>query len=372
MNNPFEIISYWLSQKSMTATEKKLLRERIVSYATTHPVKTGLMSPYAFRFVGVACASLLLVLGGSIGITKASMTALPYQTLYPVKLWVEEFRSNNQPTIEAQIAFETKRLETRFDEAATLAVGQSLDESRALLVQAGIETSQTKIKQLALNLELQQPEASLDALNSLESTLTTSGKLLARIESTTGQSVRPIVLAAQVSTERIAFEKTNLEKLVALQPNEMTQDATVKQFILLQEKINTLKDSQKILALQEIKEKIDQKQYSEALVMIKQLDQKLQQTSLTAKLEAEYNLPKEDPIESEPISDSEIGGVVDDSSGQDPLTPDLNTTDTGEVILETEIKLEAKPTVELIPATKEIKVNVESEINYSTIQKKTT
>lgn len=313
MNNPFEIITYLLSQKKMTAPEKRLMRDAVISYVTTHPVKTGIMSPYTFRFFTTALASLVLVVGGAFGITRASMQALPFETLYPVKLWIEEFQSNNQSTIESKIAFETKRIETRFEEAATLAVQQSLDESRALLVQSGIEYSQSKVKTLAIDLESQQPALALDVASNLESTLSSSGKLLARIENATGQSIRPIVLAAQVSTERIALEKVNLEKIVALQPDSLNQATTLERF----ENLKKTTSDQEIL--KEVQVLIDQSKFSEALIAIQKVEQKIQETTRTKEFELEFALPAlpEIPVVETPV----VPEPSAETPGAEPTTP---------------------------------------------------
>ncbi len=118
--NPFETIKNILMNQQMTHDEKRHMKMALVSYVSTHPVKSGLVSPYTFRYATLALASLVIVLGGSIGLTSASQQALPTGKLYPIKLWIEEYQAKNQETPAAIIAFETKRIETRFEEAATL------------------------------------------------------------------------------------------------------------------------------------------------------------------------------------------------------------------------------------------------------------
>lgn len=314
MKNPFEIIAYWISQQEMTYQEKRLIRERLVFYVTKHPVKTGIMSPYTFKFLSTAVASLVLIIGTSFGITQASMNALPYDKLYPVKLWIEEFQSNTKKDYFEKIAFENKRLETRFEEAATLAINQSLDESRAMLIQSGIERSQNTIKKMALSLEAEYPDKALDVHNNLEATLNSSSRVLARIESLTGQSVQPIVLAAQVGTEKISQERVALTAAIALQPTERIQNLVKKRFETLQHQST---DSD---IIKEIQAKIDAELFTEALIIIQKTEQKNQEEMRTKKLEEVFDLPEETH---EPKKEAPIQEKIGTPESETSQLPDL-------------------------------------------------
>ena len=223
MNNPFEIIKYLLGNKRLTSDEKRRMKMTLVSYVSIHPVKSGLLSPYTFRYMGVALASLVLVLGGSIGLTSASYQALPNSKLYPLKIWIEEYQAKNQKTPDTIIAFETKRIETRFNEATRLAINQQLDDTTSSIIQAGIEHSRTLIKETAESIQATRPEVALIAATNLETTFSSNGKILAAIEQNTNQNIGPIVLAAQVTTKKLALEKTKFEEIVASKPNESTE-----------------------------------------------------------------------------------------------------------------------------------------------------
>lgn len=238
--NPFDTIAQWLSNQHMTASEKRDMREVLMNYATTHPVKSGLLSPYAFKFVGVAFASLAIVLSASIGLTQASTNALPNQSLYGVKLWVEEFQANNQKTPEARIAFENDRIKKRFTEASTLAVNRKLDETTAQVVQAGLEHSRETVRSIAESVQNDNPTLALEAINDLETVFSSNSRVLARIEQNTNQNIGTIVLAAQQSTDRLALEKVKFEQKVALQPNTTTRSSTELKLSLVTEKLKSL------------------------------------------------------------------------------------------------------------------------------------
>lgn len=241
--NPFDTIAHWLTQQHMTASEKRDMRHVLMNYATTHPVKSGLLSPYTFRYMGVAFASLVIVLGSSIGITQASLTALPNQSLYGVKLWVEEFRASNQKTVADKIAFEQARITTRFNEASTLAVRRELDETTSQIIQAGLEHSRESVRSAAETLQENNPELALQTIAGLETTFSSNARILATIEQNTQQNIGTIVLAAQQTTERIALEKVKFEKIVSLQPNTATRTATEQKLSVLTEKLKQLPDA---------------------------------------------------------------------------------------------------------------------------------
>lgn len=239
-NNPFDTIAHWLSNQHLTASEKRDMREVLMNYATTHPVKSGLLSPYTFRYIGVAFASLVLVLSGSIGLTYASTNALPNQSLYSVKLWVEEFQAKNQKTPEAQIAFETNRIKTRFNEATTLAVRKELNETTSQIIQAGLEHSRESVRTVAESILNDNPELALRSINNLETSFSSNARILATIEQNTSQNIGTIVLAAQLSTERLALEKVKFEQVLALQPNTLSKNSTEQKLSELTEKLKLL------------------------------------------------------------------------------------------------------------------------------------
>lgn len=320
--NPFDTIAHWLTQQKMSVSEKQEMRQILLNYATTHPVKSGLLSPYTFRYIGVALASLVLVLGTSIGVTNASMKALPNQSLYGVKLWIEEFQATNQKTPEAKITFETNRIKTRFNEATTLAVRHELDDATSQVIQSGLEHSRESVRAVADSLQNTNPELALRAINSLETSFSSNGKILATIEQNTNQNIGTIVLAAQRTTERLALEKVKFEQMIALQPNSDSKDATEQKLNAITKKLELIPEitnttttlsatsssasgtvittdiqattTTKVPSVNELvagaKEKISQGAYSEALVSLQKAEQAIDEASLTKSLEKTYNV----------------------------------------------------------------------------------
>ena len=234
--NPFETIQYWLSKNQLTAQEKRRVKQAMVSYMTTHPVKSGLLSPYTFRYATMALASLVIVLGGSIGITHAAMSALPNQKLYPIKMWIEQVKSDNQKTPSDKIAFETARIETRFNEATQLAIKHQLDATSSEIIESGITNSQNTINTVANSVSGTNPELALAATNNLETTFSSNSKILATIGKNTNQDLGIIILGAQITTQKLATEQVKFEQIVAMKPNDASKTAALAALATLETK----------------------------------------------------------------------------------------------------------------------------------------
>ncbi|MDB4984049.1 MAG: hypothetical protein JWM20_228 [Patescibacteria group bacterium] len=223
--NPFEKLNSWLNVNSMTEAEKRNMRTKVAYYATTHPVKSGLMSPYGFRAAFAIIATLVLVLGGSVGVTQAASRSLPTSSLYPIKLWIEEFKASEQKTPEAVIAYETSRINTRFAEASQLAVLHQLNDQTSAVIGSGLAHSQEIIKTNANQIAASKPELALAAANSVETAYSSNGKVLSAIGRNTNQNLDTFILGAQISTESLALEKTHFEQIVATKPNDDTKSS---------------------------------------------------------------------------------------------------------------------------------------------------
>lgn len=333
-HHPFEIIESWLRKNHLTASEKRAMKNALVSYATSHPVTSGLMSPYRFRYAMIAVASFVLVLGSSVGITGASLQSLPHEKLYPVKIWVEEFQAKNQKDPAAIIAFETKRIETRFEEATRLAMNHELNDATSQIIQSGLEHSREMIRTVANSLTETDPQLALDITNNLETTFSSNGKILATVEKNTGQNIGTIVLAAQVTTKNIALEKVNFEKIVALQPDEQNKDEALAKLTQLETKFarsiqsenpepapvtammtslqepatallasipETVTQTPDIL-LSQARMKIENGLYSDALVIIQKAERLIDEQQKIDTLEEIYNVQVEPvSVESTPV-----------------------------------------------------------------------
>ena len=308
----------------MTETEKRQMRTTIAHYATTHPVKSGLMSPYGFRAAFAIVATLVIVLGGSVGVTSAASNALPNSKLYPIKLWVEEFQASQQKTPQAVIAYETSRINTRFAEATQLAVNHQLDDQTSEIIESGLSHSQDLIKQSANQIATTYPELALAAANSVETAYSSNGKILSAIGKNTNQNLDTFILGAQISTESLAVDKTHYEQIVAMKPNSDTKSAAQLAFAKVQAALPSIQavtvsatadatstaqvapvmmmakiavpvattsatpSTSDLLA--QAKAKMDAGSYSDALVILQKAQQMIDESNLTQSLETTYKV----------------------------------------------------------------------------------
>ncbi len=357
-NNPLETIAYLLKEKSMSESEKRQMRTKLAHYVTMHPVKSGLMSPYGFRAAFAIVATLVLVLGGSVGITSASSNALPNSKLYPIKLWVEEFQASQQKTPQAVIAYETSRINTRFAEATQLAVNHELNDQTSAIIETGLSHSQDLIKQSASQIAVTNPELALVAANSIETAYSSNSKILSAIGKNTNQNLDTFILGAQISTEALAVDKTHYEQIVAMKPNTDTKSAAQLAFAKIQSELPSMPASNsspsdatspvvttavpatavmmaKIATpstssgqapstpadlLAQAKTKMDAGSYSDALVILQKAQQLIDESSLTQSLETTYKVTADttDASDATTTQSAAIAPVV-------PITADQNS-----------------------------------------------
>ena len=237
MNNLFHLIQDWMQKNNMTLDEKRTMRTSLVSYMSSHPVKSKLLSPYSLRYFAMALSALVLVLGGSVGVSFASQSALPNQTLYPVKIWIEEYKSSQAKTPEQKIAIETTRVQTRFAEASQLAIKHQLNADNSAVIQAGIEHSELAINSSAESVSFSNPELALAATNNVEAELASNGKILAAIGKNTNQNLQTFILGTQVTTQKLTLAKTNYEQIVATTPNNDSKTAATTLLAKVQSEI---------------------------------------------------------------------------------------------------------------------------------------
>ncbi len=154
----------------MRASERNVLRERIVSYMEYHPLpvelamkknksivsdtiisepfKTIRLNSFYVRSFATAFAVFFIV-----SIPFIAEHAVPGDVLYPVKVqFTEELRSSLTLSPYAKVAWETQRLERRISEARLLAMEGKLTEETELQVAAAVkthtDTAQREIAQL--------------------------------------------------------------------------------------------------------------------------------------------------------------------------------------------------------------------------------
>lgn len=184
----------------LSADERVVMREKIVRYMEMKPVRriqqggntqASFLSRWFTRdmFTHVARSRLvpaslaaLLIISTSAGVSYAAESALPGDTLYQVKVGV------NEPVVsammfseQARIAWLSELAERRLEEASMLTVQGRLDAAKSQEVALRFAEHTTALKQQTQELEKSDPAAAAQASADTATTLTAHEAILARL-----------------------------------------------------------------------------------------------------------------------------------------------------------------------------------------------
>lgn len=143
--------------------EKSVMNKNILEFMNSHPLPsepeptsrlTHMFSAFTVfnrkHMFATMAAVLVVLLTGSV--SYAAEGSFPGQPLYPIKQINEEVKAAISVTAEADAQWNTRRVERRLEEAATLAATGKLDAEKETQIQKSIEsqlkTATIKIKKL--------------------------------------------------------------------------------------------------------------------------------------------------------------------------------------------------------------------------------
>jgi hypothetical protein len=198
MIDEFDKIFENIKHESLSEHERSVSRENLKLFMAEHPART----PFALRIAAIAhetlaafrlpllmrlhpvALSLVLVLCVGVGTSYAAEGALPGDTLYPVKINVnEQVQGALALSPQAKADWHATRVARRLEEAETLAVAGRLSGETSSAVQSEIESSSedfnTSIAVLAK--DGNDPTAVVDAQSNLEATLNAHARVLAAL-----------------------------------------------------------------------------------------------------------------------------------------------------------------------------------------------
>ena len=142
---------------SLSHSEKSDMREKLSEYVSIKPVRAASASPasggFSFsllhvRFVPATLIALLVLVSGG-GVAFAAEQALPGDTLYPIKVGVnEEVRAALTFGAEAKTDWELERVERRLSEVAELEERGTLTGENALLLATKIDEHSRSAKEI--------------------------------------------------------------------------------------------------------------------------------------------------------------------------------------------------------------------------------
>jgi hypothetical protein len=208
----------------LTADEKGAMRSRLSAYMTMRPLraratesfakKTGWMFRLSPKLMPYSAAVLSLLLAGG-GVSYAAEGAMPGDTLYPVKVHVnEEVRGAFTTDDEGKAAWETFRAERRLDEARTL-----LEEDKAVApellddLEVRFAEHETRVEETITKLEENHgSEAAARISSHLETSLAAHKMILDRLSKKGTDDAKAVDEQVSDSAERVVPEEDRAER----------------------------------------------------------------------------------------------------------------------------------------------------------------
>lgn len=300
--NPFEQLRTVLKSVTMTAEERFRVRENITSHMVA-PKKSNdfVRSPYALLFsrpLAFTALGLVLLLGSGSTVALAAQNTVPGDTLYNFKVHVVEeivAATKLSPTSEALYAIE--RTNKRLDEAAKLAINNSLTPERESVLAQHIatHTQETNTSKTDLNNDEQ-----LSIAGKIASTVTPRTALLAQIDTQRQtDELKNIITITKSTVHDTEKEKENIKKDIQIKKLATSVDVS-KKVESVQKQISHLETTESDLApnqveavnelVREAEEKIKEQEYSEALILLQEAEEEATSKLILVDLQKEFNI----------------------------------------------------------------------------------
>lgn len=131
----------------------------------------GLFNGIAARGTAVAALFLALTLGGSGYVLAAADNSLPGESLYPVKLAIEDARISMARSQKDKVALEVEFASRRLQEVKTLAETKDLDVTHATVLVAQFQNNLTKFSDTTNELSKTSPQNGAEVAKILDGKL---------------------------------------------------------------------------------------------------------------------------------------------------------------------------------------------------------
>ena len=223
----------------MTSSEKKMILERVLA-VKVRPApdasRAYIKSPwtvYSFSSLinphrcvsAVAVVIIVLVAGNSA--VLASYEALPGDTLYPIKVGVvEPIRVALASTPVAKAEVHAELVQTRLQEAETLAARGRLTPAREQEIQERIEIQKTALAMNVTEVQKIAPDKAQDIDTTVEARLNTHERVLSVLALNRGQ-VRTTRLSEQPKALAVSGESDKHAKTATKQSSTVHEDVVI-------------------------------------------------------------------------------------------------------------------------------------------------
>ncbi|MDH5442388.1 MAG: DUF5667 domain-containing protein [Candidatus Nomurabacteria bacterium] len=190
MNTPENNFIKIMQSIRMTVDEKTTIRDRLEQLAL-NPGQVS--SPYSIpsrfsgllRTVGYSFAAIVLVVGTGFGIVTASADSLPGDSLYAIKLGVENVQSAFKRTSAEKGEFEATRVTKRLGEASQLAIQNKLDDGRQEILSVQIAKHTESATREVSKLAVLEPERAQKLSSKIQSSVTSKNEVLKIVQDRT-------------------------------------------------------------------------------------------------------------------------------------------------------------------------------------------
>jgi|GEM_PF-817384 len=179
---------------ALTDTEKRVMRERLVSYMAYKPIRTSAAQRSGYRrhhpvlsffraaHLSGALVIALVVTSSTFGVSLAATNALPGDILYPVKVNInEEVKSALLTSDKDRIEWDRQRAELRLSEASQLAAEGRLNPARQEEVSRRFAQHTEAVVNSVLAVEKKDPVLAAEVSTEFEASLDTHEAVLARL-----------------------------------------------------------------------------------------------------------------------------------------------------------------------------------------------
>lgn len=210
----------------LSQTEKDSIFQSVEQFMQAHPYRAhadameGSWSFFDFfrelKLMPVLASVLILVLGTGGTVSYAAQGALPGDTLYPIKIYVNEpMQSGFAFSSEAKARLETRLAQARLEEAEELALETRLDEAQATFLTERIRKhSEDARRHIALLNAKGQREIAADIDEKLHASLMAHDSALQKIAQSRKGSRKQI--AQVIKGVRMASRRDDDEQVIAI------------------------------------------------------------------------------------------------------------------------------------------------------------
>lgn len=224
MEKDFEQLALQAKRVTLRPEEKQHMRAGILQFMETHSairphkVEKRFYWPQllAFRPLQTVALVFILVLLSGGGISLAAEGTMPGDTLYPMKIEINErIRDWAAITSEADVEWETRRAERRLEEVEKLAAEGRLDAKTSADIEnrLAVHAKEAADKIAALQND-NKTEAAADASSRFETTLTAHERILERVaveHTEAGTNMQVILDNVRATASTVAQVRSNAE-----------------------------------------------------------------------------------------------------------------------------------------------------------------